>query len=163
MQRFYETNRLNFKGDAIGPFDRLNECIRTYLLGNGENEKRFLEGLPTVMFFQLGFQEPMILCVTRRDFIDHTPRDAAYTTDSRWSGPAATKICNTVWDIMDRLKVDKDSNELSKFGLTTPDRKRRQHEGAFRNMLAESEARDNHLNQQLGVNAPPPQPPLYLT
>ena len=96
MQRFYETNRLNFKGDAIGPFDRLNECIRTYLLGNGENEKRFLEGLPTVMFFQLGFQEPMILCVTRRDFIDHTPRDAAYTTDSRWSGPAATKICNTV-------------------------------------------------------------------
>ena len=77
MQRFYETNRLNFKGDAIGPFDRLNECIRTYLLGNGENEKRFLEGLPTVMFFQLGFQEPMILCVTRRDFIDHTPRDAA--------------------------------------------------------------------------------------
>ena len=96
MQRFYETNRLNFKGDAIGPFDRLNECIRTYLLGNGENEKRFLEGLPTVMFFQLGFQEPMILCVTRRDFIDHTPRDAAYTTDSCWSGPAATKICNTV-------------------------------------------------------------------
>ena len=101
--RFFATNRLNTRASAIGPFDQLNETIRTYLLGNGVNEARFLQGLPTVMFFQLGFGAPMILSITRKDYIDHAKKDPAYTTDSRWFGPSSTKLCNTVLMAVEEL------------------------------------------------------------
>ena len=94
MQRFYETNRVNHNGSAIGSFDKINECIRTWVISR--NEINFLENRPTIMFFQCGFGEPLILTITRKDYIDHAIENPKYTTDSRWFGPKDTKLCNTV-------------------------------------------------------------------
>ena len=50
---------------------------------------------------------------------------------------------DSMWEIFSRLRLDKDEETNDKFGLTTSERKRRQHEAALRNLL-----QDQHQDGQ---------------
>ena len=101
LSRSLEHLQRSVRGHKTGPYDRINDTIRNYLLR--QNCNREAEGKAFFIAFTLGFGEPMQMIIsTRWNLEQHNLHGlVSGVTDSRWACGPSTRTCHTAALVVD--------------------------------------------------------------
>ena len=95
LQRVLEHHRTLNRGEGIGSWDRINICVRTYVLPC--NAQRYEAQLPFILYYRLGFNGTFQIITSRLDFLNYaTAAELDFlVSDTRWLGGTINKIGHT--------------------------------------------------------------------
>ena len=95
LQRILEHHRTLNRGEGVGPWDRINSCVRTFILPF--NAQRYEDGLPFILYYELGFGGTFQIVTSRFDFLVYaTLLNLEFmVSDTRWLGGPLNKFGHT--------------------------------------------------------------------